>query len=181
MADVLLDVAEGGLDRPTAGVAGGHVRAVGGDQELVGLQRSNSRGSTPDRNASLSTTREKYLHALPDAEETAFEAPSSFVVAATVLRHRPTTPSRNTVYLSDDDDRVGRRSGGLRPGSVLGPLDAVVGHLAFDDAGIGASAPGRQHLKGDLLAGLDVGGVKGPRGGNPGGMPWSGGPPAACA
>jgi hypothetical protein len=63
--------------------------------------------------------------------------------------------------------------------AVLGAFDAVVAHLASDDTRVGAQASGWEQLEEDLAAGLVVGGVEGLRGKNPGGWPWSGGPPEA--
>ncbi|MGA5454968.1 hypothetical protein ACPCVO_51395, partial [Streptomyces umbrinus] len=41
-------------------------------------------------------------------------------------------------------DCSGAGSGGLGPGMVFSPFEPVVGHFAFDDAGLAAQASGRQ-------------------------------------
>lgn len=43
-----------------------------------------------------------------------------------------------------DADCSGAGAGGLGPGVVFGPFQPVVGHLAFDDAGLAAQASVRQ-------------------------------------
>ena len=45
---------------------------------------------------------------------------------------------------SFDADCAGAGEGGLGPVAVFGPFEAVVGHLAFDDAGLAAQASVRQ-------------------------------------
>ena len=45
---------------------------------------------------------------------------------------------------SFDADCSGAGVGGLGPGVVFGPFEPVVGHLAFDDAGLAAQASVRQ-------------------------------------
>ncbi|KUN59591.1 hypothetical protein AQJ54_39925 [Streptomyces griseorubiginosus] len=39
-----------------------------------------------------------------------------------------------------DADGLGAGAGGLWPGVVFSPFESVVGHLAFDDAGLAAQA-----------------------------------------
>ena len=46
--------------------------------------------------------------------------------------------------------------GRLRRVAVLGALDRVVGHLAFDDARVGAQAAGWEELEEEFLRGLVV-------------------------
>ena len=43
-----------------------------------------------------------------------------------------------------DADCSGAGVGGLGPGVVFGPFEPVVGHFAFDDAGLAAQPSGRQ-------------------------------------
>jgi hypothetical protein len=43
-----------------------------------------------------------------------------------------------------DADCLGAGAGGLGPVVVVGPFEPVVGHLAFDDAGLAPQASGRQ-------------------------------------
>ncbi|MER6086407.1 hypothetical protein, partial [Streptomyces sp. NPDC001833] len=43
-----------------------------------------------------------------------------------------------------DADCLGAGAGGLGPAVVFGPFEPVVGHLAFDDAGLASQASGRQ-------------------------------------
>jgi hypothetical protein len=60
-------------------------------------------------------------------------------------------PSPNTVDLScENGDGVVRRLGWLGPVVVFGALDAPVGHLALDDAGVGTCAARREWLGEDL-------------------------------
>jgi hypothetical protein len=47
--------------------------------------------------------------------------------------------------------------GRFRRVAVLGALDRVVGHLAFDDARVGAQAAGWEDLEEEFLRGLAVG------------------------
>jgi len=60
---------------------------------------------------------------------------------------------------------------------MLGPLDAVVAHLAFDDTGIGPQPAGGEDFEKELAEGFGAGVSQGPRGKNPGGTPWFGVPP----
>ncbi|MEU6261581.1 hypothetical protein, partial [Streptomyces sp. NPDC047043] len=46
---------------------------------------------------------------------------------------------------SFDADCSGAGVGGLGPGVVFGPFEPVIGHLAFDDAGLASQASGGQH------------------------------------
>lgn len=50
-----------------------------------------------------------------------------------------------------DGDCFNWVSGGLWPEFVVGPLDAEVGHLAFDDAGVGAPTAGGEEVADYLL------------------------------
>jgi hypothetical protein len=49
---------------------------------------------------------------------------------------------------------------------VLGALDGVVGHLALDDARVGALAARAEQLEEQLVPGLVMSGVQGLRGKN---------------
>jgi hypothetical protein len=51
----------------------------------------------------------------------------------------------------DDHDRGGRGNGRLRPGPMLGALDAKAGHLALDHPREGPQPPDGQQLLGDLV------------------------------
>src|SRR5665811_1140741 len=68
--------------------------------------------------------------------------------------HSPESRARpNTVQLGwprECLDGLAGPSDGLGPVAVAGAFDAVVAHLAFDDAGCGAQASGRQQFPADL-------------------------------
>jgi len=66
---------------------------------------------------------------------------------------------------------------GRSGGTVLGPLDAVLRHLALDHPWVGPQPPLGEHLEEDLPSGLGPGVSEGPRGKSPGATPWSGAPP----
>jgi hypothetical protein len=53
-------------------------------------------------------------------------------------------------------------------------LDVEDGHLAFDDAGVGAGTPGRQAFVEDLRGDAAVRIILGSRGKSPGGSRWCG-------
>jgi hypothetical protein len=60
--------------------------------------------------------------------------------------------------------------GGLGPAAVFGAFDVPVGHLAFDDAGVGAEAAWWERLGEDLSDRLLVGGVEAVGGKSPAGF-----------
>jgi len=87
----------------------------------------------------------------------------------------------NTVYLSGKDDcGVFRPPGWLAPGAVGRALDAVVAHLALDNARGGAQASFGEQFGQDLVACPGVGLSQRLRGKIPGTTRWSGGLPAGC-
>jgi hypothetical protein len=63
---------------------------------------------------------------------------------------------------------------------MLGPLDGVVGHLAFDDAGIGAQAAVGEALEEEFLGGLAVCVIECRGGKSPRVRRWFGGRRAGC-
>src|SRR5680860_992857 len=94
---------------------------------------------------------------LPDrAAEGRLQAPvglRSYAQCMYIGRARKTGPSRNTVQLGwprECLDGLAGPSDGLGPVAVAGAFDAVVAHLAFDDAGCGAQASCRQQFPADL-------------------------------
>ncbi|MER6917457.1 hypothetical protein ABT354_37960, partial [Streptomyces sp. NPDC000594] len=53
---------------------------------------------------------------------------------------------------SGDEDGLGAGAGRLRPGTVLGSPEVVVGHLAFDDTGLAAEpSDGKESFQEILL------------------------------
>ena len=77
--------------------------------------------------------------------------------------------SPNTVQLGRGEDTDRLRDGEVRvwPGTMLGPLDAVVAHRAFDDPSSGAQPPSGQQLGADLADRADQGTGEVERGGAP--------------
>jgi hypothetical protein len=78
------------------------------------------------------------------------------------------------------NDDPGGSSRGLRwlgPMAMLGPLDAVVAHLAFDDARIDPQTAWGEDFEEEFVEGLVAGVSQGLRGKNPGVTPLSGVPP----
>lgn len=84
----------------------------------------------------------------------------------------------NTVYLSSEHgDGVFGSLGGLGPVAVLGSLDAVAAHLAFDDARVGTQTARREDFEEELPEGSGAGVSQGVRGKSPGATPLCGAPP----
>lgn len=115
-----------------------HIRKPGGHQDQVRLMPAGQQAGLPARVPP------------PPAHDASGPSPR--------LRRVPHRGAKgNAVALwacglgSRDEDGLCAGAGGLWPGMVFGPFELVVGHLAFDDAGLAAQASGGQESFQEVL------------------------------
>ena len=106
------------------------------------------------------------LTAPNETAPTAPARPPELSPGASAMANRPLARP-NTVQLGrgEDPDRLRNREMRVGPGTMLGPLDAVVAHLASDHPGGGAQPPSGQQLGADLADRADQGRGEVERGG----------------